>query len=447
MTAKTVLCVAMGDLASLASLDDAIQGWEICRATSLADASKLLRTRHISVGLLLMEFEDASATDAFLRRHPHVQWIALCHPARLQQEPYRQLVRDHCCDFHTWPLDRLRLQHTLGHAHGLAAMRAAPYQLLPQRSDSPLIGHSEAMRRLHSQIARVAPVDAAVLIWGESGTGKELVAHSIHARSGAAAGPFVAVNCAAISPTLAQSELFGYVRGAFTGAAQDRRGLLESADGGTIFLDEIGDLPLEMQANLLRFLQEKSVMRVGGTRSVPVDARVIAASHVDLEAAVARGEFRQDLYYRLNVLSLDVPALRERKDDLVLLAEHFFERYAAERAPRLKGYSSAAQAAMRRHDWPGNVRELINRIRRALIMAEGRLIQPDDLGLAGAPAQDGCEPLDGARVRAERQAIEGGLGHGKSVTQVAEELGVSRMTLYRLMAKHGICYPSRARGK
>jgi DNA-binding NtrC family response regulator len=286
-----------------------------------------------------------------------------------------------------------------------------------------------------------------VLIWGESGTGKELVAQAIHARSGAAGGPFVAVNCAAIAPSLAQSELFGYVRGAFTGAVQDRRGLLESANGGTIFLDEIGDLPLELQASLLRFLQEKCVLRVGGTRSVPVNARVIAASHVDLEAAVARGAFRQDLYYRLNVLSLRVPSLRERKDDLPLLAGHFFAQFAAERAPRLRGYSGAALAALRRYHWPGNVRELINRIRRALIMAEGRLIQPADLGLDGEAAQDGCEPLGGVRVRAERQAIEVGLGLGKSMTQVAEDLGVSRMTLYRLMAKHGISHPARAGGK
>jgi DNA-binding NtrC family response regulator len=484
MTTKTLLCLSLGAPASAMprQLDGLLPGWELCLAASLRDAARQLRLRPLSVGLLLLEYEPAgpgaavaalaAATaaalaelDAFLRQHHWLHWIAVCHRPLLQHEAGRQLVGEHCCDFHTWPLDSARLRHTLGHALGLAALRAVPFPPLPQRgaagingaavgreaaagqTTGQLVGHTPAMRRLHGQIARVAPADAAVLIWGESGTGKELVAHAIHARSAAAAGPFVAVNCAAIAPSLAQSELFGHMRGAFTGAAQDRRGLLESADGGTIFLDEIGDLPLELQANLLRFLQEKSVLRVGANRSVPVNARVIAASHVDLEAAVARGAFRQDLYYRLNVLSLAVPALRERKDDLPLLADHFFERYAAERAPRIRGYSGAALAALRRHDWPGNVRELINRIRRALIMAEGRLIQPEDLGLAGAAAPDGCEPLGGARVCAERQAIEGGLVQGKSMTQVAEELGVSRMTLYRLMAKHGISNPARVRGK
>ncbi|WP_228896238.1 sigma-54 dependent transcriptional regulator [Pseudoduganella aquatica] len=478
MTTKTLLCLSLGAPASAMprQLDGLLPGWELCLAASLRDAARQLRSRSLSVGLLLLEYEPAgpgaavaaiaAATaaalaelDAFLRQHHWLHWIAVCHRPLLQHEAGRKLVGEHCCDFHTWPLDSARLRHTLGHALGLAALRAVPFPPLPQRGGSgnheaavgqtagQLVGHTPAMRRLHGQIARVAPADAAVLIWGESGTGKELVAQAIHARSAAAAGPFVAVNCAAIAPGLAQSELFGHMRGAFTGAAQDRRGLLESADGGTIFLDEIGDLPLELQANLLRFLQEKSVLRVGANRSVPVNARVIAASHVDLEAAVARGAFRQDLYYRLNVLSLVVPALRERKDDLPLLADHFFERYAAERAPRLRGYSGAALAALRGHDWPGNVRELINRIRRALIMAEGRLIQPEDLGLAGTAAPDGCEPLGGARVRAERQAIEGGLVQGKSMTQVAEELGVSRMTLYRLMAKHGISNPARARSK
>ncbi|KQX01968.1 Fis family transcriptional regulator [Massilia sp. Root418] len=458
MPTKNLLCLTLGAAGAsrtATQLDALLPGWELCKAASLRDASRVLRSRALSVGLLLLECEEAAGAaaalaglDAFLRQHHQLHWIAVCHRALLQSEAWRVLVREHCSDFHTWPLDGGRLLHTVGHALGLAALRAAPVPApapaLPQQS--PLIGQTPALRRLHGQIARVAPADAAVLIWGESGTGKELVAQAIHARSGAAGGPFVAVNCAAIAPSLAQSELFGYVRGAFTGAAQDRRGLLESADGGTIFLDEIGDLPLELQANLLRFLQEKCVLRVGGTRSVPVNARVIAASHVDLEAAVARGAFRQDLYYRLNVLSLQVPALRERKDDLPLLADHFFVQFAAERAPRIRGYSGAALAAMRRYHWPGNVRELINRVRRALIMAEGRLIQPADLGLDGEAAPDGCEPLGGVRVRAERQAIEVGLGLGKSMTQVAEDLGVSRMTLYRLMAKHGISHPARARG-
>ena len=438
----------MGDLSPFDTVEGVIHGWDICKTSSLTGAAQLLRTRHVSVALLMLNCESRAVPeiDAFLREHGQVQWVAVCHPVVLEQERYRQLVSEHCCDFHTWPVDGPRLQHTLGHAHGLAALQRAPRT--PPTVSKRLVGRAPATWRLLDQTARVAPVRAPVLIWGESGTGKELVAQAVHEQSPYADGPFVAINCGAIAPGLVQSELFGYERGAFTGASQCRAGLLESANGGTIFLDEIGDLPLGMQANLLRFLQEKSLLRVGGTRPVPVDARVIAASHVDLEAAVACGAFRQDLYYRLNVLTIMVPPLRERKEDLELLAAYFFERYAAERSPRLQGYSGAAHAAMRQHNWPGNVRELINRVRRALVMAEGRLVQPADLGLAepcDGPAD--CVPLGGVRVRAERQAIEVSLRNGKSVTRVAEELGVSRMTLYRLMAKHGIDVPSRSRAK
>ncbi|HEX5344827.1 MAG TPA: sigma-54 dependent transcriptional regulator, partial [Duganella sp.] len=303
-----------------------------------------------------------------------------------------------------------------------------------------------AILRLRRQIVKVASASAPVLIWGESGSGKELAAQAVHAHSARRKGPFVPINCGAIPAALIQSELFGHERGAFTGAARDKRGLIESAQGGSIFLDEIGDLPMELQANLLRFLQEKTIYRVGGTRSIAVDARVIAASHVNLAQAVQRGAFREDLYYRLNVLALDVPPLRERRDDLLPLAEHFFHTFASERAPRVRGFSSGAAQAMRDYHWPGNVRELINRVRRAMVMAEGRLIQPQDLGL-GAAAATAAAPvqLDDARIRAERDAIDASLLRaGRNITLAARDLGVSRMTLYRLLAKHGMSAPSRA---
>jgi DNA-binding NtrC family response regulator len=249
----------------------------------------------------------------------------------------------------------------------------------------------------------------------------------------------VPINCGAIPASLVQSELFGHEKGAFTGAAQGKRGLIEAAAGGTVFLDEIGDLPMELQSNLLRFLQEKTIHRVGSTRAIAVDARVIAASHVNLQQAVAQGRFREDLYYRLNVLALDVPALRERKDDLVLLANHFFAQFAGERAPCVKGFSAKALQAILAHQWPGNVRELINRVRRAMVMADGRLIGPGDLGLDAQIERIGVEALDGIRQRAERAAIDASLHrNGKNLSQSARELGVSRMTLYRLLAKHHI---------
>jgi transcriptional regulator with PAS, ATPase and Fis domain len=278
-----------------------------------------------------------------------------------------------------------------------------------------------------------------VLISGESGSGKELTAQAIHALSARAAQPFVPINCGAIAPTLIQSELFGYERGAFTGATRGKAGLIESAHGGTLFLDEIGDLPKDLQVNLLRFLQEKTICRLGSTRSIPVDVRVVAASHVQLQRAVAEGNFREDLYYRLCVLPVTVPPRRERRDDVVALAEHFFRLYADERAPRLTGFSSRAVAAMLDHAWPGNVRELINRVRRALVMADGRLVTPQDLGLETASPIMAQAALDDVRARTERLALrECLLRTGQNVSRAARDLGVSRTTMYRLLSKHGL---------
>ncbi|WP_229425111.1 sigma-54-dependent Fis family transcriptional regulator [Massilia sp. Se16.2.3] len=308
----------------------------------------------------------------------------------------------------------------------------------PGTAPSTLIGSCAAMARLRSQVERVAKVDAPVLIWGESGSGKELTAQAIHRQSTRAAGPLVPINCGAIPPNLIHSELFGYERGAFTGAARDKVGLIESANGGTLFLDEIGDLPKDLQANLLRFLQDKTISRLGATRAIPVDVRVISASHVNLQQAVARGDFREDLYYRLSVLPVTVPSLRERRDDLVELAEHFFHLHAADRSPHLKGFSSRALAAIAAHAWPGNVRELINRVRRAMVMADGKWIEPDDLDLV-MPSPPIEAKLDDARCSSERLAIRACLDRsGQNVSRAARDLGVSRTTMYRLLAKHGM---------
>jgi len=440
---RQLLCIAGSADALAPALQAATAGFAVHQAASLDAAETVLGAVSVPVGLLVLDQCPASleALDHFLRRHNKVKWIAVFRSQALEDAALRQLVHDHCMDFHTWPLDANRLSHTLGHAHGIAALagRAPPAGPCTMR----LTGQSPAIVLLRQQLLKVAAADAPVLIWGESGTGKELVARAIHEQSGRADGPFVPINCAAIPASLVQSELFGYEKGAFTGAGAGKRGLIEAGSGGSIFLDEIGDLPLDLQANLLRFLQEKTIYRVGGTRCVAVDARIIAASHVKLGEAVARGHFREDLFYRLNVLTLQVPALRERRDDVVPLAEEVFRSFATERARGVRGFSAAALRALRAHQWPGNVRELLNRVRRAAVMADGPLIQPHDLELEAGGGTSGAEGLDSARERAEKTALQQQLEAGRSITVVARELGVSRMTLYRLMAKHGLQRPAR----
>jgi DNA-binding NtrC family response regulator len=238
---------------------------------------------------------------------------------------------------------------------------------------------------------------------------------------------------------LIQSELFGHEKGSFTGAGQRKIGRLESAAGGTIFLDEIGDLPLDLQVNLLRFLQEKTIERIGSTRSIPIDLRVIAATHVDLDKAMHQGTFREDLFYRLNVLHLKMPPLREREGDIELLAQSFFEQFTREQNSRVKGFSRQAMNAMKTYDWPGNVRELINRVQRAVVMSENQLISPADLGLEKRTDQRTNISLDDAREKAELETIQRCLKmNDNNVSKTARHLGVSRVTLYRLMNKLNI---------
>jgi DNA-binding NtrC family response regulator len=306
------------------------------------------------------------------------------------------------------------------------------------RAEGEMVGSCDAMLALFRSIRKVAMTDAPVFISGESGTGKELTAVAIHERSARRDQPFVAINCGAIPAHLLQSELFGYERGAFTGANQRKIGRVEAANGGTLFLDEIGDLPLESQASLLRFLQERKVERLGGHGSTPVDVRIISATHVDMQTAMIEGRFRADLYHRLCVLQIDEPPLRARGKDIELLAKHMLDRFKKDASRRLRGFSPDAIAAIHNYGWPGNVRELINRVRRAIVMSEGRQITARDLEL-GEYVEVAPVSLAQAREAAERQAIELALlRHRGRLGDAAHELGISRVTLYRLLSAHGM---------
>jgi DNA-binding NtrC family response regulator len=326
-----------------------------------------------------------------------------------------------------------------------AALRKFSDTVAPSHAEEAepyMVGSSPAMQKVYASIRKFGATNAPVLITGESGTGKELVARAVHERSAYRAGPFVAINCAALPATLIAGELFGHEKGAFTGAVQRRIGRLESAQRGTIFLDEIGDLPLEQQVHLLRFLQERTIDRVGGTRPIEVDARVICATNTDLAKAVREGRFREDLYYRLHVLSLHLPSLRERGGDIELLATFFLRKFATEHGRAVEGFSDDAWQRIREHSWPGNVRELIGSIRRALVMADSSLIEARDLGL-DEPAMRGAAAAGLAevpvRTRVDAARLRESLTRNRgNVTLTARDLSLSRMTVYRLMRRFGL---------
>jgi two-component system NtrC family response regulator len=367
---------------------------------------------------------------------PHTKVVMIT--GREEQENAVRAVAEGAYDFYQKPISSETLNFVVERAFRLWELEAENRRLASQASPAPLQGlitASSAMLALIKQVERVAPTDATVLILGETGTGKEVVARSIHGLSLRASRPFVAINCAAIPENLLESELFGHEKGAFTGAVGRKIGKIESANGGTLLLDEIGDMPLALQAKILRFLQERVVERVGGTAEIPVDVRVISATHRDIDGMIAANQFREDLYFRIGEISVTLPPLRDRPGDVILLARALVARHAAGRNLRL---SKDCMAAMEAWNWPGNIRELENRIKRACIMAEGRFITPRDLDLA---VEEDLAPLNLKEVRAqaERQAIMRALNRcNENVSQAARLLGISRPTLYNLFAKHGL---------
>nr|WP_256260742.1 MULTISPECIES: sigma-54 dependent transcriptional regulator [Burkholderia] len=410
--------------------------WNVQCTKSAHDARRLENPGVARAGIVDLDgfkARDLAALEPILR-HKQIGWIALVNAERLSEPDICKLIHQYCFDYVKKPLTRTMIDCLASHAYGMVMLCDRGLATdVAATAGNEMVGTCDAMQQLFRTIRKVANTDAAVFISGESGTGKELTALAIHRQSARRKAPFITINCGAIPHHLLQSELFGYERGAFTGATKQKIGRVETAHGGTLFLDEIGDMPLESQASMLRFLQEGRIERLGGHESIPIDVRIISATHVDLETAIRDGQFREDLFHRLCVLRIDEPPLRARGKDIELLAHHMLLKFNSDGARKIRGFTPNAIEAMYTYPWPGNVRELINRIRRAIIMADSRLISAADLDLEKFTAQQPTT-LAEARERAEKSTIEAALlRHRRRPFPVAAELGVSRATLYRLL--------------
>ena len=384
--------------------------------------------------------EGFAILDDIVNEHGQTKVIIIT--GRGEKEHAMRAVEKGAYDFFYKPIQMDELRIVLGRAFHLAKLEREQIALKKRLGGSAfegMLGTSQKMQGIFSVTRKVATTDAPVLIMGESGTGKELVAAAIHRLSIRQQNPFIVINCGAIPENLLESELFGHEKGAFTGAHIQRKGRFEMADGGTLFLDEIGELPMTLQVKLLRFLQERMVERVGGREQIEVDTRVIAATNRDLKEEMKNGNFREDLYYRLGVVTISIPPLRERGGDVLLMAKAFMERYAEENRKKIKGFTPEAITSIEQYEWPGNVRELENRIKRAVIMTEGRKLTPADLEMA--PSGTGYEgmSLKDAREAMEKElVIKALLRNGDNLSKTAMELGISRPTLYDLMEKFGL---------
>lgn len=346
-------------------------------------------------------------------------------------------------DFHQKPADPELLSLLVDRAHLVFELEVENRRLQRADENMPLhgiIAVSPQMLKVCRTVEKIAPSDITTLLLGASGTGKERFARALHELSPRSKNKMIAINCAAIPENLLESELFGHEKGAFTGAHQQKLGKIEHADGGTLFLDEIGDLPLDLQAKLLRFLQERVVERIGGHKEIPVNVRIVCATHQNLEERIKDGRFREDLYYRISEITIQIPPLKDRVGDAPVLAKVFLARFAAEMGSGVKGFDEGALAAIERYSWPGNVRELESRVKRAAIMAEGSLVTAEDLEL-DLDDELAQMPLNLRQVReaAEQQAIIRALGYtGDNISEAATLLGVTRPTLYGMLEKYGL---------
>jgi len=433
-----------------------------CRIHFAADAREALDIFHTArPGVVTLDLglpprpEDASTgfscLTAMLAENPAAKIIVLTGSG--DPGDARRAIELGAYDFFRKPIDLNELKVMIGrafHIHAIERERRAKTRAAPQSSGIPgipgIIGQCRAMAEVFGVIHKVAASDAPVLIRGESGTGKELVAQAIHQLSPRRKASMVCVNCGAIPENLLESEFFGHERGAFTGATNTVQGKVEYADKGTLFLDEIGELPVSLQVKLLRFLQEMTIQRVGGRQNIPVNVRVLTATNRNIKHSIQQGHFREDLYYRIGVVTIELPPLRERGEDVMLLARHFLTRHAKLTPNAVTDFSPQALDLIRSHPWPGNVRELENKVRRAVILAEGSRIAPEDLALDAEDLSLGPltvpKTLKDARSQLERQMVAQALQNCTgNIVKASQSLGISRPTFYELMRKHGIGSP------
>ncbi len=446
---KPILLIVEDDEGLQRQLKWAYDDYEVVTATDRETAIAMLRQHEPAVVTLDLGLppdpdgtsEGFAAMETILSLKPDTKIIvASGHGAR---ESALQAIASGAYDFYSKPVDIDELGHIVGRAFQLYDIERENARLASAiGSDQTVLGGlvtaAPEMLKVAQTIERVASADVSVMLLGASGTGKELLARGLHDESPRTDKPFVAINCAAIPENLLEAELFGHEKGAFTGAVKTTPGKIEMAQGGTLFLDEVGDIPLPLQVKLLRFLQERVVERVGGREPIPVDVRIVCATHQNLEAMIAEGSFREDLYYRLAEIVVTIPDLKDRPGDAALLARHFLRKYAAEHKSQAKGFAPDALAAIDGWAWPGNVRELENRVKRAAIMADGKLITAGDLDFE--EAKNG-EPINlkGVREAADRKAIRHALARAENnISQTAKLLGISRPTLYDLMKQYDL---------
>jgi two-component system NtrC family response regulator len=447
---KKKLLIVEDDQGLQRQLKWSYEDFEVFCASNRAEAMALLRTEEPDVVTLDLGLppdpdgvtEGFAALEEMLLIKPDTKVIvASGHNAK---ESALHAISAGAWDFYQKPVDIDEL-----HLIVKRAFHVRDLELQNQKAQAPasdgemlfgsMITASPEMLKAARTIERVANTNASVMLLGASGTGKELLARGLHDASERKGKPFVAINCGAIPETLLESELFGHEKGAFTGAIKTTQGKIELANGGTLFLDEVGDIPLPLQVKLLRFIQERVIERIGGRKTIPVDVRIVCATHRDLNQMITDKTFRDDLYYRLAEVPVHIPRLADRQGDAVLLAKHFLSRFAREMNPSIKGFASSALTAIDQWDWPGNVRELENRVKRAVIMAEGKFITVDDLQFDLIDDDDRLLNLKAAREAADRRAIGRAIARTEgNISNAAKLLGISRPTLYDLLKQYEI---------